>query len=137
MGQRGPAPKRSNQRRRQNKRDVEKASANEKTYGPALTGRHTAIAKRFYAALRRSGQAQFFEPSDWAAAELVVAAIDEFARSPNAALLSSIRAAMAGLLVTEADRRRIGLELERTPPPASGEKAEVTALDDFRRRLSR
>lgn len=144
MGERGPAPKRSGVRRRQTtaqktpkpKTAAAKApKAGTKTYGDPLTGRHSATARRFWEQLRRSQQAEFFEPSDWAAAELVVAAIDEFVRSPTAAMLSAIRSSMASLLVTEGDRRRVGLELERKKPEADGE-AEVTALDDYRRRLA-
>lgn len=142
----GPAPKRSTQRRRRNKTTTTTAAAgppSTKTesapegelYGKPLTGTHSAAAKRFWDALRRSGQAQFYEPSDWAVAELVVISIDTFARKPSAMMLAAINSMLSGLLVTEADRRRIGLELEKPAPVTDGEgDPKVTALDAYRDR---
>lgn len=102
--------------------------------GPELVGEHSELAGRFWLALRSSGQAQFFEPSDWFAAELAVRAIDLFVESPTAALLTAIQSMMANLLVTEGDRRRLRVELERVgddPPDAA-----VVALQDFRSRVA-
>lgn len=138
MGARGPAPKRSTQRRRQNKESQpEKVAVADTLHGEPLTGRHCAQAKRFWDALRRSGQAQFYQPSDWAAAELVVLAIDAFVAKPSAFMLTALNSAMSGLLVTEADRRRARLELERPAGGAAGETSpNVADMDDYRRRLS-
>lgn len=136
----GPPPKRSTQRRRRNKPDVEitRAESDGTVRGPKLVGTHSAVARRWYEALRRSGQAQFFEPSDWAAAELVVLAIDAYVKKPSAMILQAITSAQTNLLVTEGDRRRLRVELERAPA-AEGDAAdaEVTHLDDVRRRLQR
>jgi hypothetical protein len=135
-GKGGPVPKRSTQRRRRNKEgrpDVVTVPAD--LQAPKLTGTHSAVAKRFWEALGQSGQAQFFEPSDWAAAELVVIAIDSFVKRPSAMLLASINSAMTNLLVTEGDRRRVRLELERPTEEPDGD-AEIAELDDFRRRIS-
>lgn len=134
MGSRGPAPKRSSQRRRQNKTEsVTKAPAGAVTCGEPLGGEHTEQAWWFWEALRSSGQARFYEPSDWAAAELVVIAIDVFVERPSAMMLASINSAMASLLVTEGDRRRARLELEREPPQ-DGVSDGVANFDDYRRR---
>lgn len=128
MGERGPAPKRDAQRRRRNKRpDAARGVADGINRAPKLTERtkHTAIAVRFWDRLGRSAQAVYFQESDWAFAELVVLAIDEAKRNPKA---SNIRAAMDGmsrLLVTEADRRRVRMELET----AQGEDPEEVAAD--------
>lgn len=128
MGSRGPAPKRDDQRRRRNKLP---AAATGKADGvnraPKLTERskHTAVAVRFWDRLGRSAQAVYFQESDWAFAELVVLAIDEAKRNPKP---SSIRAAMDGmsrLLATEADRRRVRMELEL----ADGVDPEEEAAD--------
>lgn len=129
----GPPPKRSDQRRRRNQVDVESATTDDEVRGPALTGTHSAVGKRFYEALRRSGQAQFFQPSDWAAAELTVLAIDNFVKKPAAMMLASIQHSMSSLLVTEADRRRLHLELER-PKPAEDGDGGVSWLDSARQR---
>lgn len=138
MGTRGPIPKRSDQRRRRNKPDVpvDQVAADGVVRGPDLKGAHTAVAKRWWEALRRSGQAQFFEPSDWAAAELVVLAIDEFAKKPSAMMLQSINSMMSSLLVTEGDRRRMRLELQRPDEGDDVEEAVVAELEEYRLRLA-
>lgn len=131
----GPPPKRSNQRRRRNKPDVEiqSASSDGVVRGPELKGPHSAIGKRFWEGLRRSGQAQFFQDSDWAAAELTVLAIDEFVKKPSAMMLASINSAMSNLLVTEGDRRRVRLELGG--PEVEEVPDDVARIDEYRRRL--
>lgn len=127
-------PKRSTQRRRRNKDDsLTTAVSDGELRGPDLKGAHCAIAKRWYAALRVSGQAQFFEPSDWAAAELVAVAIDTFVERPSAMMLAAIQSASASLLVTEGDRRRLKVELERKSGDGEGGD-DVSWLDAARRR---
>lgn len=136
-GSGGPPPKRDSQRRRANtpaKGAAEHAVSDGVVRGPNLTGTHTAVGRRMWEALRRSGESQFYEPSDWAAAELLVMAIDNFAKKPSAMMLASIQSAMTSLLVTEGDRRRLRLELERPGEPEEGEP-DVSWLDDARRRL--
>lgn len=131
----GPPPKRSDQRRRRNKIDpVEKAVSDGAVRGPDLVGRHRAVAVRWYEALRRSGQARWFEPSDWAAAELVVLAIDQFVEKPSAFMFGQLMSAQASLLVTEAERRRLRIELS---PEPEGEEADpdVAYLDEWRGQL--
>lgn len=137
MGERGPAPKRDGQRRRANKPadgEAEHAVSDGTCYGPDLIGNHSAVGKRFYGALRVSGQAQFYEPSDWAVAELVVLAIDQYVKKPSAATFQVIEAAWAPLLVTEGDRRRARLELERGEPEEGA--GDVSWIDQYRTRES-
>lgn len=132
----GPPPKRSDQRRRRNKVDgLEQAIVDGAVRGPELEGDHTPQAMRLWEALRRSGQAQFYEPSDWAAAELLIMAVDSFVNRPSAMMLASVNSMMTTLLVTEGDRRRARLELERAP--ASSEPTDdVPDLNAYRKRLS-
>jgi len=131
----GPPPKRSDQRRRRNKTEpVEKAVSDGEVRGPDLVGRHCAVAKRWYEALRRSGQAQWFEPSDWAAAELVVLAIDEFVKKPSAFMFGQLMSAQASLLVTEAERRRLRIELS-APGEVEEADPDVAYLDEWRSQL--
>jgi hypothetical protein len=92
------------------------------------------IARDWYLSLRESGQAVFYQPSDWAmaryAAELMSRALDP-ERIPNGQLIAALNSLMSSLLVTEGDRRRVRIELERRKN--SGEStANVTALDDYR-----
>lgn len=133
----GRPPKRESQRRRRNKVEPsDHATSDGVVRGPDLEGEHSPIAHRWWQALRRSGQAQFFEPSDWAQAELVVTAIDSFAAKPSAMMLQTIDKMSGSLLVTEGDRRRVRLELERQDPAAASEDdADVSWIDDARNRL--
>jgi hypothetical protein len=131
----GPPPKRSAQRRRRNKGDdVDTAVSDGEVRGPELKGAHCVAAKEWYQALRASGQAQFFEPSDWAQAKIVVLAIDEFVKSRSASLLGQILSASSSLLVTEGDRRRLRVELERAEPDDGSGDGNVSWLEDARRR---
>src|SRR5690349_10598768 len=96
----GPPPKRDAERRRRNIRDADTTYvvSDGVVRGPELEGEHSEVGVRFYEALRRSGQAQWYEPSDWAMAELVVMAIDSFSAKPAAMMLASMNSAMANLL---------------------------------------
>ena len=109
------------------------------------------IAKRWFESLARSGQAAFYEPSDWATAELLAEAISRELRpkvvgitaagevvKAEAALtgsaLQALLKGMSSLLVTEGDRRRARVELERPKPEPEGGDGGVSWLDDARRR---
>jgi hypothetical protein len=85
--------------------------------------------------LRQSGQAAFYEPSDWAvaryAAELMSRVLDCSERGPNGQLVAALNSVMASLLTTEGDRRRARMELERKKPD-SPRLASVSPLDSYR-----
>lgn len=141
MGERGPVPKRNSQRRRRNE-ESKAETAPALTFAvdapPAMKGWHPA-AKRWYDSLAESGQAQFFEPSDWQAAQLVAGELSIYLRSKkrSAMMWSHLWAAMTDLLTTEGARRRLKIEIER--PAGDDEDAEasdVAKLDDYRHRLS-
>lgn len=92
------------------------------------------VAEGWYLALARSGQAIFYEPSDWATAYLVAGQIS-LALEPRpvqigvdgegapifrtmvmpmpGATLNAILKAGSSLMTTEGDRRRLRMELER------------------------
>lgn len=151
MGERGPAPKRAAERRRNNKPDIPTKTL--KTFGrvavPAASKDWHEVAKRLYLSLRHSGQSQFYEPSDWAAAyllceslsrdlepQIVEVVVVEGERKAMRATVplkgASIAAYLKGfaaLGVSEGDRRRIGIEIERQERPAL---ASVSAMDEYR-----
>jgi hypothetical protein len=160
MGSRGPAPKRSDQRRRRNTTS-ESGESLEVTKAPAGSSAPPAApdpdeswhptALLWYRSLAESGQSYFYEPSDWAAAYVVaesmsrdlkpqVVHVDEagevtYATVPiKGANLAAYLKAMSSLLVTEADRRRVRIELQRGAAD-DDEDAAVVALDDYQRRL--
>lgn len=158
MGKRGPAPKRSDQRRRQNKDSKPRTitvEGEEVKAPPADEGWHE-VAKRWYESLGQSGQAHFYEPSDWAMAYMLaesmsrdleeqVIAVPEKTGEPvyatvpmKGASLAAYLKGMTALLVSEADRRRAQIELQRTAPPdpKDEEQATIAKLDDYRQRAS-
>lgn len=155
MGQRGPAPKRSSKRlghvAKAERAAVEKApTASTVTIPPADSSWYPPTI-RWYESLARSGQSAFYTASDWDTAwmladamsrefkpqPLVVgsgkdATVQMVSLPPKAASLAAWAKIMSGLLVTEGDRRRVRLELER---PVEEAKADVSELDEYRRRL--
>lgn len=142
MGARGPVPKRSTQRRRRNKdskpESVQAAPA--KVKRPAVAGHWHPIAKAWYRSLGESGQAQFFEPSDWEAARFVAETmtLNLKAKRFSAQLFAAVWSAMTDLLTTEGARRRARIEIEREVDKVvvdDGE-SEVAQLDAYRRRVA-
>jgi hypothetical protein len=91
------------------------------------------IATDWYLSLRESGQAAFYEPSDWAmaryAAELMSRGLSSD-RPPNGQYVAALNSVMTSLLTTEGDRRRARMELERKP--AGPQLASVKPLDAYR-----
>lgn len=142
----GPPPKRSTQRRRRNKPEdgtnsVEIVSIRGKTVKPPAEDRtwHT-LAKAWYRSLKDSGQAKFYEPSDWQAARFCAYVMTRHLRDHEdnnaplrAGMIETIWSMMGDLFTTEAARRRARVELVR----ASGTSAEtaeasVSIMDDYR-----
>ena len=145
MGERGPVPKRSEQRIRRNKDYPEITKAEAGGHFPAPFEPDEAwhpIALEFWESLQHSGQARFYEQSDWVAAYILCEHLSRelkpqfigLAKSFDAstgnsietpltmkvplkgANLSAIRTWMASLMVTEADRRRLSIELSKVDP---------------------
>lgn len=136
----GPIPKRSDQRRRRNQSDIPIVSAP----GAAMVNRPASgaywdpAATRWYESLAESGQAHFYEPSDWAQAwvwaEFLSRALQQGER-PSSQLIATWSAGATELLTTEGARRRLRMELERTKSSDEDEDAAVAALDDYRSRF--
>ncbi|MCX5407502.1 hypothetical protein OHA37_27015 [Streptomyces sp. NBC_00335] len=139
MGTRGPVPERSEARRRRNKTDdVGLVKAPSTPTGlpelPEPNELWHPIATDWYLSLRESGQAAFYQPSDWAmaryAAELMSRGLLED-RPPNGQYVAALNSVMSSLLTTEGDRRRVRIELERKPA-VKAVSASVTAIADYR-----
>lgn len=147
----GPVPKRSDKRRRANKPavPVDKSAAGAVVEAPAANSKWHSVAKRWYESLAQSGQAVYYEPSDWATAYLIAESMSRdlkpqpigvkeetgvpvMASIPlKGANLGAYLKAFTVLLATEGDRRRLRLELERGESgPVSG--SPVALLDEFR-----
>jgi hypothetical protein len=141
MGARGPLPKRSNERMGHRTKaelagtDVVKIPAPAVEQPPADQEWHP-IAREWYESLAESGQAMFFEPSDWAAARYVAWVMTKNITSPrfNAQLFGGVWAAMNDLMTTEGSRRRLRLELERSTADTGA--AEASILAEYRMRIA-
>jgi len=141
----GPPPKRSSQRRRRNKPEdgsgaVEVVPIRGKTVkAPAEDRDWHVIAKGWYRSLKQSGQAQFFEPSDWQAARFCAYVMTRHLRDHEdndrplrAGMVDTIWSMMGDLLTTEAARRRTRLELDRTPTADPEAAATVKIMNEYR-----
>ncbi|WP_219910000.1 hypothetical protein [Rhodococcus sp. OK519] len=92
------------------------------------------IAAALWEALGESGQAQFYEPSDWAFAFSLMDDLSYYksAERRSGQMLQSIYSAFERLLVTEGDRRRARVELERADS-APVDDENVAIMDNYRR----
>lgn len=140
-GTRGPVPKRSTERRRRNKESkvetVKIEGLGPVDVPPPDPGWHE-IARDWYLSLAQSGQSKFYEPSDWQLARYIAQVMSLNLRQGkkfSAMLFTAVQAGMADLLTSEADRRRVRMEIERTDG-AVEQPASVTAIDDYRARLA-
>ncbi len=137
MGARGPVPKRTQERRRRNVEGgaVEQVEMSGTVNAPDAPEMVTDLANELFVALSESGQAQFYEPSDWWLAKLMAMAVDDYLTGRQSATkLAEIRQLATELMMSEGQRRRLRLELIREEE--AGEPPEVTAIDEYRRRLS-
>lgn len=130
MGERGPVPKRTDQRRRENKPTIPltEAVAGAVSSQPPGDPSWHPLAAQWYRSLADSGQSRFYEPSDWSLAATIAESMSrdlkpqpvpvgdgivEVARPiPGSSVAAWLRA-MTVLLATEGDRRRLSLELKR------------------------
>lgn len=141
MGARGPIGKRSEERMghrsKEEKDSITKAPSGPPADLPDLPDPDALwhpIATAWYLSLRESGQAAFYQPSDWAVAQYAADLMSKVLHSekgPNGQLVAALNSVMSSLLTTEGDRRRARLELERKKP-AGRSDADVTVLDDYR-----
>jgi hypothetical protein len=138
----GPVPKRSEQRRRRNKGaggEVTSAAGAVKVDVPPAEPDWHSLAVDWYESLAKSGQSAFYEPSDWATARFVAEAMSRNLNAGrfSAQLFAAVMVASTALLVTEGDRRRMRVELERASAVVDAdEEAAVAELDEWRDRLS-
>jgi hypothetical protein len=93
------------------------------------------IARMLWDALKKSGQADFYEQSDWAYAYSLCDDLSMYKKSGrrSSQMAQVIYSAMTNLLVTEADRRRVRIELHE--PEADEDVASVTAINNAKARL--
>lgn len=141
---RGPVPDRTEQTVRRNIGEpVDKVTAIGVVSVPELgdisyRGETHQLVEDLYQSMVDSAQRRYYEPTDWQFARLALYALNEelvFARQngkPVGAMkLTALNQMLTSLLLTEGDRRRVRIEVER-----SGEGGEVLSLEDaFRKKL--
>lgn len=142
MGDFGPIPKRSDQLVRRNKPDtpIDKVTEIGPVRIPTLSlgvGVEVhPIIKDFWDSMKISAQNKFYEPSDWQHARVTLHFLNQLMLSdkPSSVMLAAVNQMLSLLLVTEGDRRRVRLEVERH---LGGEDAKVLQVADlFRQRLA-
>ena len=131
----GPVPKRSSERIRRNKEnDVEVISLAGPVNQPKLGIEDPHyIVERLWKSAAESGQAQYYEPSDWATLEFALHFADQLLKSkrPSPAMLQQVNTLFSNALLQEGERRRVRLEIERNKSAAE----VVDIAEIFRQRL--
>lgn len=133
MGAHGPIPKRAEDRRRRNKVDTDTVKMVGAVPVPPAHDDWHPIALHWYESLAKSGQAKYYEPSDWAAANLVAHQVSAmlFAGRPSPTMFAAVWTAMGDLLTTEGERRRARMEVARETGTPAPKLASVTPIDRF------
>lgn len=140
MGSRGPIGNRSEdlarplERRGGDQQPVTKGRSRTATV-PKLDLDWHPIAQLVWNGVIESGQADFYESSDYAVLYSICEDLSYYknAGRRSGQMLATIYSALSSLLVTEGDRRRVRLELEGEPE--GPDQAKVTILSDYRAKL--
>lgn len=144
MGARGPVPDRDeNLARPRSRKGTEHQDATRGTAFPVVVPEADPdwhpIARMLWDSLGKSGQSQFYQQSDWAFAYSLCEDVSVY-KSPMVArdgteyikrsgqMLQTIYSAMSNLLVTEADRRRVSIQLA-APEVAENDEAEAVVTE--------
>lgn len=135
MGVKGPIPKRSTEGHRTTqarKLDGGVEPVNviaEKVVAPDPDPAWHPIARDLWESVKRSTFTRYYEPSDWV---VLYSACDDLSnykfqvmRSPT--MLAAVNTMLTSLLLTEGDRRRVQIEINRVDE-SEAESAGVTAL---------
>lgn len=92
------------------------------------------IARDWFSSLGESGQAQFYEPSDWATARVWAELLSRQLESgrPSAQMIQSWSGGATELLTTEGARRRARMELDKGAVEEP-DAAKVTRMAAYRK----
>lgn len=142
MGTRGPVPHRDEARVRRNTPEVETTTVS--VIGVVeppplnIVNPHELVTS-LYEAMKQSAQAKFYEPSDWQVARLTLDQINRELQYQSGAIpamkLTAFNQLLSNLMLTEGDRRRVRMEIERKPL-GSVEGKVLEAADYFRQAFS-
>ena len=148
MGTRGPIGKRNEERIRRN--IPEDPTVTVQMPGvveiPALgdvsyDGETHPLITEMYESITQSAAVKYYEPTDWQFARLALYTLNQeliasrqYGKPMGAMKLTAINQMLSALLLTEGDRRRARLEIERAPSESGGKVLDVT--DMLRQRLA-
>ncbi|AFI24916.1 hypothetical protein [Mycobacterium phage SWU1] len=150
MGERGPIRKRDEERVRRNKDE----SPTDTIQMPGLVtipemgdlshdGRTHPLIIDMYESIKQSAAVKYYEPTDWQMARLALytlnqelIAAENNGKPVGAMKLTAINQMLSALLLTEGDRRRVRLEVERAPADPTGGKV-VDVTDVLKQRLAK
>lgn len=141
MGVRGPIPKRTDarlgHRSKSEKDSADRMALPSTVEQPPVDPNWHEVARDWYESLAESGQARFYEPSDWSAARYVAAVMTRnlSATKFNGQLFSGVWSAMNDLMTTEGSRRRLKLEIERAPDSTKEARA-ASVLAEYRNNIA-
>lgn len=141
---RGPVPKRSDQRRRRNRPEADApavvvAMGQQVVKPPTEDRAWHPYAKDWFRALKRSGQSQFYQESDWREAKLVAWLITQELSSPTGAragMMDVIFSRADALMTTEGARRRLRVELITPKVTDEAKEATVSIMEQYRADLA-
>ncbi|ASR86113.1 terminase small subunit [Mycobacterium phage BobSwaget] len=149
MGTRGPIGKRDEERVRRNKdqNPTDTIQAIGTVHVPELgdvshLGETHPLITDMYESIKASAAVKYYEPTDWQFARLTLYTLNQelIAAQHNgkpvgAMKLTAINQMLSSLLLTEGDRRRVRLEIERNPgDPTTGKVVDMT--DMLKQRLA-
>ena len=147
-GTRGPIGKRDEERIRRNipENPTETVQVIGTVIIPELgdvsyQGETHPLITEMYEAMKESAAVKFFEPTDWQFARLALYTLNQeliasqhYGKPVGAMKLTAINQMLSALLLTEGDRRRARLEIERVGNAQDGKVVDVT--DMLRQRLA-
>ncbi|QFG04582.1 terminase small subunit [Mycobacterium phage Keziacharles14] len=148
-GTRGPIGKRDEERVRRNTPDspTETVAVHGAVVIPELgdvsfNGETHPMITDMYDSIKASAAVKYYEPTDWQFARLALLTLNQeliFARDlgkPVGAMkLTAINQMLSALLLTEGDRRRVRLEIERNPGDSPSGNV-VSMADALKQRLA-
>lgn len=138
MGVRGPVPSRSGTGHRTTQARREAAvetvvEAGEGVRPPEPDPEWHPTARLLWDGVVASAQRRFYEPSDWAVLFFTCENVSYYlaGKHRSGQFLAALNSYMTGLLLTEGDRRRAGLEVRRV----SSKELESAGVTEMRRVL--
>jgi len=145
----GPIPKRDEERVRRNipTDPTETITMIGKVKIPEMgdlshLGETHPLIEEMYESIKQSAAVKYYEPTDWQFARIALYTLNQEliaaqhnGRPVGAMKLTAINQMLSALLLTEGDRRRARLEIERAPGDAAGGKV-LDVTDMLRQRLA-